>query len=153
VLTTVLAAEGLSVPAESTLLRSSIAAIFAGGAGFAVGVGGAGVGPDSAAGAGAASSVANCNTVCEAIRSSAATGSTLGQETREFILSARRAGRWGFEFLAVIGGCFVLCWALIWPVFACPGLWCSCGGRNPAVCGGGALRSRGAGSKRWHRGS
>src|SRR5262249_56065526 len=85
VLTTVLAAEGLSVPAESTLLRSSIAAIFAGGAGFAVGGAGAGVGRDSAAGAGAASSDANCNTACQAISSSAPPGSTPGPQPHEVL--------------------------------------------------------------------
>jgi hypothetical protein len=133
------AGDGLSTGVGSTLLRSFVAAIFAGGAVFAaegVGI----VGRAVAAGAGSVSSVANCSTVCELARSSAAAGSALGQATREFIFSARRAGRWGFVFAPTIGRRFVsgraifvvaLRWALT--LFAaCAGLCCSCGGRNPA---------------------
>jgi len=85
---------GLSTGIESTLLRSSVAVIFAGGTVFAVELVKAGiVGQGAAAGADPVSSVANCSTVSELARSSVAAGSTLGQATREFILSARRAGR------------------------------------------------------------
>jgi hypothetical protein len=80
------------------------------------------------------SSVANCSTVSDVVRSSAAAGSTLGQATREFILSASRVGRWAFEFVPTIGRRFVsgraifvvalcgaLCWALTWLAFVCTG--------------------------------
>ena len=91
----------------STLSLASVAAMFAGGAVFAAEAIGAGaVGRGAAAGADMAgadaagvdvpSSVANCSTVPVA-DSSAAVGSTLGQATREFILSARRTGRWVFH--------------------------------------------------------
>lgn len=156
VCTSVLAAGGgLSTAVASTLLRSSVAAIFAGGVAFALEMVGAGIaGPGAGAEAGAVSSVANCSTVSEAVRSSAAVGSTLGQATREFILSARRVGRWAFEFAPTIGRRFssgraifvvALCWVLTWLV-ACAGFWCACGGRNPArwVCRIGRWRLRSA---------
>jgi len=139
VCTGVLVAGGLSA-AESPLSRSPVAAIFAGGAGFAIAVVGTDVvGRAAAAGAGPASSVANCSTISELARSSAAAGSAFGQAIREFILSARRAGRWTFAAtvgrrLVSVCAIFVvaLCWTLMRLVCAYAGLWCSCGGCNPA---------------------
>ena len=95
VCTGVLAAgDGLSTGVETRLLRSSVAAIFGDGTVFAgEGVESGMIWRDAAAGAGSVSSVANCRTVCEVARSSVAGGSALGHATREFIFSARRAGR------------------------------------------------------------
>jgi len=108
VCTSVLAGGGSSTEVESTPLHSLVAAIFAGGTVFAVAAVEAGaVGLGAAARAGSVSSVANCSTVSELARSSVAAGSTLGQATREFILSARRADRRAFEFAATIGRRFV----------------------------------------------
>lgn len=85
---------GPSTGVETTLLRSSVAAIFAGGTVFADEALESGtVRRDATAGAGSVSSVANCSTVCEVACSSVAGGSALGHATREFILSARRVGR------------------------------------------------------------
>src|SRR5262249_14416853 len=76
------------------------------------------VGRGAGAEAGAVSSVANCRTDSEAVRSLAAAGSTLGQAMREFILSARRVGRWTFEFFPTVGPRLVSGRA----VFGCLGL-------------------------------
>jgi hypothetical protein len=56
---------------------------------------------------------------------SVAVGSTLGQATREFILSARRTGRWVFDLAVTVGWRFVASrvlfivdlWVLRWLVF------------------------------------
>jgi hypothetical protein len=93
VCTSVLVAGGASAT-ESALLRSSVAAIVVGGVVFAVEEVGTGVvGRCTAAGSRSLSSVVNCSTVAAVARSPAAAGSAFGHATREFILSARRAGR------------------------------------------------------------
>ena len=126
---------GSSTMAEATLLRSSVAAMFTGGSAFAAEAVGAGVvGRGAAAGAEAGADVAgvdmvssgaNCSTVSDVAGASVAVGSTLGQATREFILSARRTGRWVFDLAVTVGWRFVASrvlfivdlWVLRWLVF------------------------------------
>ena len=91
VCTSRLAVDGVALVSESTLiLGSTVRLSFIAGALAAI-VGGVTllVGRVGAAAFESVSSVTNCNAVCGTVRSSGAAGSTLGQDTREFMVSAR----------------------------------------------------------------
>ena len=170
VCTSVLAAGGgLSTAAESTFSRSSVAAIVAGGAVFAVEVVEAGVvGRGAAVGAGSVLFGCELQHGFEVARSSVAAGSALGQATREFILSARRARPMGlrvrsrnrpsFRFrpryfcCCLVLGADVARFRMHRLVVLMRRMQSREIGFAGLVCGGCALRGRGTGNKPGHRG-